>query len=75
MMISTIAILFAIVFFNVIGITITYKGKAAGCVTFVVSILAVCQSVPHLSVYNSSLYGSDVVTVYAYSSESGTTVV
>ena len=38
MMISTIAILFAIVFF-IVGITTAYKGKAASCVTFAVSIL------------------------------------
>ncbi|OCH88233.1 aminophospholipid-transporting P-type ATPase [Obba rivulosa] len=38
MMISAIAILFAIVFF-VVGITTAYKGKAAQTVTFAVSIL------------------------------------
>ncbi|TFK45629.1 aminophospholipid-transporting P-type ATPase [Heliocybe sulcata] len=38
MMVSTIAILFAIVFF-VVGITTVYKGKASQTVTFAVSIL------------------------------------
>ena len=38
MMISIIAILFAVVFFAV-GITTAYKGKAAETVTFAVSIL------------------------------------
>jgi hypothetical protein len=38
MMVSSIAILFAIVFFAV-GITTAYKGKAAQTVTFAVSIL------------------------------------
>jgi sodium/potassium-transporting ATPase subunit alpha len=38
MMISIIAILFAVVFF-VVGITTAYKGKAAATVTFAVSIL------------------------------------
>lgn len=38
MMVSIIAILFAIVFFAV-GITTAYKGKAAQTVTFAVSIL------------------------------------
>lgn len=38
MMVSSIAILFAIVFF-VVGITTAYKGKGAQTVTFAVSIL------------------------------------
>lgn len=38
MMVSSIAILFAIVFF-VVGITTVYKGKGAQTVTFAVSIL------------------------------------
>jgi len=38
MIVSCIAILFAIVFF-VVGITTVYKGKAAATVTFAVSIL------------------------------------
>jgi sodium/potassium-transporting ATPase subunit alpha len=38
MMISIIAILFAVVFF-IVGITTAYKGKAAQTVTFAVSIL------------------------------------
>jgi sodium/potassium-transporting ATPase subunit alpha len=37
-MISTIAIIFAIVFF-IVGITTTYKGQAAQTVTFAVSVL------------------------------------
>jgi len=38
MMISVIAIFFAVIFF-VVGITTAYKGKAASTVTFAVSIL------------------------------------
>jgi sodium/potassium-transporting ATPase subunit alpha len=38
MLISTIAIIFAIVFF-VVGITNSYKGKVAQTVTFAVSVL------------------------------------
>lgn len=38
MMVSTIAIIFAIVFF-IVGITTAYKGQASQTVTFAVSIL------------------------------------
>jgi len=38
MLISIIAIVFAVIFF-VVGITTAYKGKAAATVTFAVSIL------------------------------------
>lgn len=38
MMVSAIAIIFAVVFF-VVGITTVYKGKGAETVTFAVSIL------------------------------------